>query len=84
MLCCVLSLPPGGWLQTESDGRVFPVSNSSLTVINCLLEEAKRLGGELLLCTITCSPPTCRGPHMRARTDYTVGPVLCGSVQGLY
>lgn len=31
--------------QTEEDGRVFPVSNSSSTVIDCLLHEAKRKGG---------------------------------------
>ncbi|XP_078442289.1 FAD/NAD(P)-binding oxidoreductase family protein [Wolffia australiana] len=29
-------------LKTEEDGRVFPVSNSSSTVIDCLLLEAKR------------------------------------------
>ncbi|CAA7404107.1 unnamed protein product [Spirodela intermedia] len=31
-------------LKTEEDGRVFPVSNSSSTVIDCLLHEAKRKG----------------------------------------
>lgn len=31
-------------LKTESDGRVFPVSDSSQTIIDCLLAEAKRLG----------------------------------------
>jgi predicted Rossmann fold flavoprotein len=31
-------------LRAEPDGRMFPVSNSSQTVINCLCETASRLG----------------------------------------
>lgn len=31
-------------LKTEGDGRMFPVSDSSNTIINCFLEEAERLG----------------------------------------
>ncbi|PIM99269.1 hypothetical protein CDL12_28240 [Handroanthus impetiginosus] len=31
-------------LTTENDGRVFPVSNSSSTIIDCLLSEAKSRG----------------------------------------
>lgn len=31
-------------LKTERDGRVFPTSNTSQTVIDCLLSETKRLG----------------------------------------
>lgn len=31
-------------LKTEDDGRMFPVTDSSQTVINCLTEEAARLG----------------------------------------
>lgn len=34
-------------LKTESDGRVFPVSDSSQTVIDCLLESARRANIEL-------------------------------------
>ncbi|KAK8520596.1 hypothetical protein V6N12_004530 [Hibiscus sabdariffa] len=33
--------------QTEYDGRVFPVSNSSSSVIDCLLSEAKCIGVSL-------------------------------------
>jgi predicted Rossmann fold flavoprotein len=36
-------------LKTESDGRIFPVSNSSQTVIDCLLEQAQRRGVEIRL-----------------------------------
>ena len=31
-------------LKTESDGRVFPVTDQSQTIINCLLDECQRLG----------------------------------------
>lgn len=31
--------------QTESDGRMFPQSNSSASIIDCLLQEAKRING---------------------------------------
>ena len=35
-------------LKTESDGRMFPVSNSSQTIIDCLLRAARVAGVELL------------------------------------
>lgn len=34
-------------LKTESDGRVFPVSNSSSSIIDCLMTEAKKKGVSL-------------------------------------
>ncbi|HEV9038616.1 MAG TPA: NAD(P)/FAD-dependent oxidoreductase [Puia sp.] len=34
-------------LKTEADGRMFPVTDSSQTVIGCLLREAERLGVEI-------------------------------------
>jgi predicted Rossmann fold flavoprotein len=36
-------------LKTEADGRMFPVSNSSETIVNCLLSEADKSGVEILL-----------------------------------
>lgn len=36
-------------LKIEEDGRMFPVSNSSQTIIDCFLSETKRLGVEVLL-----------------------------------
>ncbi len=36
-------------LKTEADGRMFPVTDSSQTVINCLLREAGRYGVEIML-----------------------------------
>lgn len=31
-------------LKTESDGRMFPITDSSQTIIDCLLNEAKKVG----------------------------------------
>lgn len=36
-------------LKTEKDGRMFPVTDSSSTIIDCLLKEAKELGVTVLL-----------------------------------
>jgi predicted Rossmann fold flavoprotein len=36
-------------LKTEADGRMFPVSNSSQSVINCLMQEANNYAVEILL-----------------------------------
>ncbi len=36
-------------LKTEPDGRMFPVSNSSETIISCLMREADKYGVEILL-----------------------------------
>lgn len=34
-------------LKVENDGRMFPISDSSETIIECLMSEARRLGVEL-------------------------------------
>lgn len=31
-------------LKTEADGRMFPVTDNSETIVNCLLQEARRVG----------------------------------------
>ena len=36
-------------LKTESDGRIFPVSNSSQSIIDCLLQEANKYSVEIRL-----------------------------------
>ena len=36
-------------LKTETDGRMFPVSNSSQTIIDCLVKEAVKYGVEILM-----------------------------------
>lgn len=41
----------GVTLKTEADGRMFPVSNTSQTIIDCLLEEAGKYGVEIRMNT---------------------------------
>lgn len=36
-------------LKAESDGRIFPITNSSETIIDCLMTEAKKIGVEIFL-----------------------------------
>ncbi len=36
-------------LKTEEDGRIFPVTNTSETIVNCLLHEAEKSGIQLKL-----------------------------------
>lgn len=36
-------------LKTESDGRMFPTTDTSETIIHCLLTEAKKLGVEIAM-----------------------------------
>ena len=38
-------------LKTEADGRMFPVTDSSQTIIECLLREANKYGVEILMNT---------------------------------
>ena len=38
-------------LKTEADGRMFPVTDSSETIIHCLVEEARRAGVKIQLNT---------------------------------
>lgn len=40
-------------LKTESDGRMFPITDSSQTIIDCLVGEARKLGVEIrTLCKV--------------------------------
>lgn len=39
----------GVHLKTENDGRMFPTTDSSETIIRCLMDEAQQLGVEILL-----------------------------------
>jgi predicted Rossmann fold flavoprotein len=38
-------------LKTEDDGRMFPVTNDSQTIIDCLIREANKYGVEILFST---------------------------------
>lgn len=49
-------------LKTEADGRMFPVSDSSQTIIDCLLKEAGRYGVEIRMqCGVTALEQTDAG-----------------------
>ncbi|WP_161887599.1 BaiN/RdsA family NAD(P)/FAD-dependent oxidoreductase [Pontibacter russatus] len=37
----------GVQLKAEADGRMFPVTDNSETIVNCLLQEAKRVGVQI-------------------------------------
>jgi predicted Rossmann fold flavoprotein len=39
----------GVQLKTETDGRMFPTTNSSETIINCLFQEAEKVGVKIKL-----------------------------------
>ncbi|HSX13533.1 MAG TPA: NAD(P)/FAD-dependent oxidoreductase [Chlamydiales bacterium] len=39
----------GVLLKAENDGRMFPVTDSSETIIHCLINEAKKIGVEIFL-----------------------------------
>ena len=36
-------------LKTENDGRMFPVSNTSQTIVDCLMQEVNKYGIEILM-----------------------------------
>lgn len=49
-------------LKVEGDGRIFPTTDNSETVINCFLEEAGRLGIQIKTkCDVLDCKPTDRG-----------------------
>ncbi len=51
-------------LKTEADGRVFPVSDSSQTIIDCLLNETTRLGIKVFRqCSVTQIEPISSNDH---------------------
>ena len=37
----------GAKLKTEADGRVFPISNRSETIVNCLIDAARAVGVQI-------------------------------------
>ena len=39
----------GVMLKTEEDGRMFPVTNNSATIVNCLLNEAEKLSVRVVM-----------------------------------
>lgn len=60
----------GVTLKVEDDGRIFPVTDCSQTIIDCLLSEAKKLGVEILLRQRI-------EEVVRTEVGFAVGPYTC-------
>jgi predicted Rossmann fold flavoprotein len=65
-------------LKTEADGRMFPITNNSQTIIDCLLKEAEKYGVKILMQTeIIAVSPIENGfelqtPNAKLQTNYLV------------
>jgi predicted Rossmann fold flavoprotein len=57
-------------LKTEEDGRIFPVSDNSQTIIDCLVTAAKRAGVQVFLqqAVKTLIPPSEHNPRWAVET----------------
>ncbi len=67
-------------LKVESDGRMFPESNSSETIINCFLSEAKRLDIDINLNEEVISIQKKDDSYLEVKTTkqvYNVDAVIC-------
>lgn len=67
-------------LKVESDGRMFPESNSSETIINCFLSEAKRLDIDVNLSEEVVAIHKKDDTHLEVKTTkqvYRVDAVVC-------
>ncbi len=63
----------GAPLKTEADGRMFPTSNTSETIVSCLLNTARRLGIQIRTsCGVSTLTKTTTGWHIRLLTDETL------------
>lgn len=69
-------LERGVELKTEPDGRMFPVSNDSQTIINCLLREADKYNVEIIMQSEVKSLRSCENgfeiqtPNSKRITNY--------------
>ncbi|XP_038724326.1 uncharacterized protein YtfP isoform X2 [Tripterygium wilfordii] len=68
-------LDHGVALKTEDDGRVFPVSNSSSTIIDCLSSEAKHRGVLLQTRSAVTSAYATAGGKFLLKIDRRVGDI---------
>ncbi len=71
----------GVQLHTEADGRMFPTSNSSQTIMDCLVSKAKDLGVQIRLSTSVAKVEYAQTftvfiGHQELQTDYLC--VACG------
>jgi hypothetical protein len=57
-------------LKTEADNRMFPASNSSQTIIDCLMDEAEKLGVKIKYsCAVKNLTPTEKGFEFEVDSD---------------
>jgi len=73
-------------LKVEADGRMFPTSNSSQTIIDCLLTKAKQLGVSMhhgaRITMITKETPLCWKITRVGHTPFLVNAVLLATGSG--
>lgn len=63
----------GAPLKTEADGRMFPTSNTSETIVSCLLNTARRLGIQIRTsCGVSTLTKTTTGWHIGLLSDETL------------
>ncbi len=63
----------GVHLKTEADGRMFPASNTSETVVDCLLNTARRLGIQVRTsCGVSTLQQTATGWQIQLLTNETL------------
>lgn len=70
-------------LKTESDGRMFPVTDQSQTIINCLLQEAARYDIEIMMHTaVDCLEPFGHQWKLIAGTKEIMADAVCIATGG--
>jgi len=67
----------GVTLKTESDGRMFPLTDDSATIANCLIEEAKALGVKIVT---KCAARSIEKNEDGFLLETNQGPVFCKSL----
>jgi hypothetical protein len=60
-------------LKTEADGRMFPVSNNSETIVNCFLDKAKQLGIKIELeCSVISMHQLENGLQLQVEKQHSI------------
>lgn len=68
----------GVQLKTEADGRMFPVTDDSQTIINCLLKEADKYGVKIRLqCEVQSITTAAKGFELQTSTGQMQADFVC-------
>jgi predicted Rossmann fold flavoprotein len=71
-------------LKTEQDGRMFPVSDSSQTIIDCLLHEAERYNVDVMTsCTVQSISHKNNTWHIETNKENFIANCVCISAGGM-